>query len=176
MKSCGCGQGQQSRGTASVRWGRRSRRRLKPFQPLVQLPGPQLEPWPAEAKAEFPAHAQRMSSLFAPDKEFAFCRESGRRHAKRGARCGPDVGRAWGGGRASSVHRGWPDFKRRGPGHRSRHGEERTLNINCMSVTLDVSKLSGWLNADARCRVERRAYGTGRQAGGGGRPRCKQRV
>eukprot|EP00964_Phaeocystis_antarctica_P155937 scaffold125375_cov39-Phaeocystis_antarctica.AAC.1 len=38
-----------------------------------------------------------------------------------------------------------------------------------MSVTLDVSKLSGWLNADARCRVERRAYdaerGAGREAG-----------
>ena len=27
-----------------------------------------------------------------------------------------------------------------------------------MSVTLDVSKLTGWLNAHARCRVERRAY------------------
>ena len=25
-----------------------------------------------------------------------------------------------------------------------------------MVVTLDVSKLSGWLNADARCRVEGR--------------------
>ncbi len=27
-----------------------------------------------------------------------------------------------------------------------------------MLVTLDVSKLSGWLNADAPCRVKRRAY------------------
>ena len=27
-----------------------------------------------------------------------------------------------------------------------------------MSVTLDVSKLSGWLNADAACRVERRGH------------------
>ena len=26
-----------------------------------------------------------------------------------------------------------------------------------MAVTLDVSKLSSWLNANARCRVERRA-------------------
>ena len=67
-------------------------RRLKPFQPLVQLPGPQLEP---EGKAEVPAHAQRMSSLLALDKE-------------------------------------------RVP-----------VNIQRMSVTLDVSKLSGWLNADA---------------------------
>ena len=33
-------------------------------------------------------------------------------------------------------------------------------NIQCMSVTLEVSKLSGWLNADASCREsERRACG-----------------
>eukprot|EP00964_Phaeocystis_antarctica_P162849 scaffold137939_cov127-Phaeocystis_antarctica.AAC.1 len=41
-----------------------------------------------------------------------------------------------------------------------------------MSVTLDVSMLSGWLNADAPCRVERRAYdaerGVGWEAGGHG--------
>eukprot|EP00964_Phaeocystis_antarctica_P071405 scaffold43566_cov29-Phaeocystis_antarctica.AAC.1 len=33
-----------------------------------------------------------------------------------------------------------------------------------MSVTLDVSKLSGWLKADAPCRVEKRAYDAGRGA------------
>ena len=49
-------------------------------------------------------------------------------------------------------------------------------NMSLMSVTLDVSKLSGWLNADAPCRVERRAYdavrgmGRGRE-GVGRRPR-----
>ena len=32
------------------------------------------------------------------------------------------------------------------------HGEERTQNMPNMSVTLEVSKLSGWLNADAYCR------------------------
>ena len=31
---------------------------------------------------------------------------------------------------------------------------ERTLNMYAMSVTLDVSRLSGWLNA-APCRVTR---------------------
>ena len=31
---------------------------------------------------------------------------------------------------------------------------ERTANMYPMSVTLDVSKLSGWLNADASCKVE----------------------
>eukprot|EP00964_Phaeocystis_antarctica_P113913 scaffold77878_cov55-Phaeocystis_antarctica.AAC.2 len=44
------------------------------------------------------------------------------------------------------------------------HGEERTVNMLYMSVTLGVSKLSGWLNADALCRVERRAYDVGRGA------------
>ena len=39
---------------------------------------------------------------------------------------------------------------------------ERTQNIQLMSMTLDVSKLSGWLNAYARCRVERTAWDAGR--------------
>ena len=34
---------------------------------------------------------------------------------------------------------------------------KRTSNIRCMLVTLDVSKLSGWLNADAHCRVAKEA-------------------
>ena len=33
---------------------------------------------------------------------------------------------------------------------------ERTPNMYCMVVTLDVSRLSGWLNAEAPCRVTRR--------------------
>eukprot|EP00964_Phaeocystis_antarctica_P017045 scaffold9391_cov52-Phaeocystis_antarctica.AAC.2 len=33
--------------------------------------------------------------------------------------------------------------------------------MDLMSVTLDVSKLSGWLNADAPYRVGRRAYDAG---------------
>ena len=45
------------------------------------------------------------------------------------------------------------------------HGAERTLNMVYMVVTLVVSKLSGWLNADACCRVERGAYGAARGAG-----------
>eukprot|EP00964_Phaeocystis_antarctica_P011496 scaffold6358_cov55-Phaeocystis_antarctica.AAC.3 len=44
---------------------------------------------------------------------------------------------------------------------------ERTWNMPYMSATLDVSKLSGWLNADAPCRVETRAYGAGRGVGRG---------
>jgi len=43
--------------------------------------------------------------------------------------------------------------------------------MSLMSVTLEVSKLSGWLKADARCRVEGRACdaggrGASRKAGG----------
>ena len=48
------------------------------------------------------------------------------------------------------------------------HGEERTENMLYMSVTSQVSKLSGWLNADAYCRESNgghtvcgASYGTG---------------
>ena len=41
----------------------------------------------------------------------------------------------------------------------------RTLNMPYMVMTLDVSKLSGWLNADARYRVARRHVGATRAAG-----------
>ena len=34
---------------------------------------------------------------------------------------------------------------------------ERTLNMDIMFVTLDVSKFSGWLNATALCQAEREA-------------------
>ena len=40
-------------------------------------------------------------------------------------------------------------------------------NMRFMSVTLEVSQLSGWLNADARCGVERRACDAGRGAARG---------
>ena len=43
---------------------------------------------------------------------------------------------------------------------------ERTLNMLLMSVTLDVSKLSGWLKTDAPYRVERRAYDAGEMRAG----------
>ena len=44
-------------------------------------------------------------------------------------------------------------------------GAERTESMYCMSVTLDVLKVSGWLNADAPCRIQREAELRGRQAG-----------
>jgi hypothetical protein len=47
-----------------------------------------------------------------------------------------------------------------------------------MFVTLDVSKLSGWLNADANCQVKGRACDTGRGAGreAGGRGAAASRA
>ena len=36
---------------------------------------------------------------------------------------------------------------------------KRTSNIHHMSVTLKVSQLSGWLNADAHCRVKKGSKG-----------------
>ena len=39
------------------------------------------------------------------------------------------------------------------------------LNMKLMSVTLDVSRVSGWLNSGAPCRAEMRAYEAGRGAG-----------
>ena len=62
--------------------------------------------------------------------------------------------------------------------------EERTPNMEFMFVTLEVSKLSGWLNADAACRGSNGGMrGAGRgvrcrsaQAGGGGRPRRTRSV
>ena len=57
------------------------------------------------------------------------------------------------------------------------HGEECTLNMKRMVVTLEVSKLSGWLNADADCRESKGGHTmlwarcADREAGGGGRPR-----
>ena len=48
-------------------------------------------------------------------------------------------------------------------------GAERTENMQSMSVTLDVSRLSGWLNADALCRVKRRHAERAAGGPGGGR-------
>ena len=57
---------------------------------------------------------------------------------------------------------------------------ERTLNMWLMSATLEVSQLSGWLNADAFCQVEktqeeRRQVGmdAGGRGGGGGASRVQ---
>ena len=65
----------------------------------------------------------------------------------------PGSVRAWGSGDARSACTVRARLKAVG----ARARAERTENMLAMVVTLDVSKLSGWLNADADCRVERRA-------------------
>ena len=39
-------------------------------------------------------------------------------------------------------------------GDERRAGAKRTENIHAMSVTLDMSRLNGWLNAVALCRAK----------------------
>ena len=83
---------------------------------------------------------------------------------KAGMRCGKRCGlggvRALGGAATHAACTGRDRLKAVGP----RAHAERTPNMRRMFVTLDVSKLSGWLNADACCRVERRACFVGRGA------------
>ena len=78
----------------------------------------------------------------------ALCRGSKGGHAVRIDICIRDGRRETAGDRsASSVQERALDC-RFGAGH----GEERTENMERMSVTREVSKLSGWLNNDAPCR------------------------
>ena len=96
----------------------------------------------------------------------AACRAERRGHAMREEGRPPGGVRALGGGETSGVHGEGPaqgcGAKAVGAGARA----ERTLNMPYMSVTLDVSKLSGWLNAvlggPPCCRVERGACDAGR--------------
>eukprot|EP00964_Phaeocystis_antarctica_P085727 scaffold54209_cov57-Phaeocystis_antarctica.AAC.2 len=93
-----------------------------------------------------------MSSLFASDKELVSCRAEAR--ASEVGSCA-GAGPIRGGGQGTSG--------------------ERTSNMSLKSVTLDVSKLSGWLNDAASCRESKGGHircGVRfwpRKAGGGGR-------
>jgi len=107
-------------------------------------------------------------------KADAACRVEGRACEGRacrvegGGRCKPGGRRAWGGGGTQEACTGkMARLKAWGPRARA----ERTLNMEYMVVTLEASKLSGWLKADAACRVEGRACDAGgkRCEPGGGR-------
>jgi hypothetical protein len=74
-------------------------------------------------------------------------------------RAGRREGLGCGGGTTSGMH--GEDGPIQGLGAKGTRGE-RTWNMPCMYVTLEVSKLSGWLKADATCRVE----GEGMRCGG----------
>jgi len=93
---------------------------------------------------------------------------------REGMRCGGERGasREAGGPGVWWRHtRGMHGEKARGKAWRPRARAERTWNMVLMVVTLEVSKLSGWLKADASCRVEGRACDAGgeRSEPGGGR-------
>ena len=90
-----------------------------------------------------------MSNLFALDKELAYCRvPQGGRTVRGGMR----------GGRREGVR--WRRrMQRAGEGLTGEQGQaraERTANMALMLVTLEVSRLSGWLKYDAYCRVPQR--------------------
>ena len=68
------------------------------------------------------------------------------RAAWRGATCGPGDERAWGGGDTTSAQGG--------PSLLGGARAERTPNIHVMRVTLDVSKLTGWLNLYGLCELK----------------------
>ena len=96
----------------------------------------------------------------------AYCRESKGRHTVRVAKCGSGGGRRWAGARSGQ---GCGLDCRLGAGH----WKERTWNMPPMCVTLEVSKLSGWLNADAAYREPKGGHTmlgevrVGRREGGG---------
>jgi len=101
-------------------------------------------------------------------KAVASCRVEGRACDAEGERCETGGGRACGVVVArQEACTGMAGLKAWGPRARA----ERTLNMSLMSVTLEVSMLSGWLKVDAPYRVEGRACNAGergasRKAGG----------
>ena len=88
-----------------------------------------------------------MRSLFALDKLFAFCRVE--REASEEVR---NVGQETGGATAAAAVQA-TGREGQSAGLAGRARAERTGNISPITVTLETSKLSGWLNADAHCRV-----------------------
>ncbi len=118
---------------------------------------PQVEP--AVVKAELPAQAQRMSSLLAADKEVVYCRVERRTHGA-GLDAGRDRLEGVGQRRAQAARaRGGPDWR---AGGRAR-AAERTENMSLISVTLDVSKLTSWLNTPPRSTESKKGTGWERE-------------
>ena len=109
-------------------------------------------------------HAGRVEAQWLVERRRALPSHDG---AHRGGRYpGREApGRGGRGGCTQRARRVRPDTG----GHGTREG--RTRNMPLIFVTLDVSRLSGWLNADAPCRVTTGAHRgryPGIEAGGGG--------
>jgi hypothetical protein len=94
----------------------------------------------------------------------AYCRVEREEHAIWGEVQGREAGGV-GRGQRKRRARG-TEGPTQGLGVRAR--AERTANIMYMFVTLEVSKLSGWLKACAFCRVEGRSMRYGARCGPGG--------
>ena len=134
---------------------------------------PRLRGWGGTARAGertrniWPMSVTRdVSKLTGWLKAFASCQveKAGlaiRVEVRRPERGGPTRARGAVAG-ASGVH--VEDPRQKGCGGRAR-AAERTKNMPYMSMTPEVSKLTGWLKAFASCRVESRACVTGRGAG-----------
>ena len=90
-------------------------------------------------------------------KADARCRVEGRAHAMRGGevRAGRREGLGW-----WRHTRGMHGEKARLKAWRPRARAERTLNMKNMVVTLEVSKLSGWLKAVVRCAESKGGHAT----------------
>ena len=152
-----CGGGEVRAGRRDGLWGWRHDKR--------HARGP-TQGWGPRARAEltsimaYMSVTLELSKLSGWLKAFAACRVEG-----EGMRCGggevcePGGGRAWGVVAAHKRHARVDVARLKAWGPRAR--AERTKNIWVMSVTLEVSKLSGWLKVDASCRVEGRACDTG---------------
>jgi len=144
------------------RWGQRLRKHRAEGRIRVQIGGrPRAERTMNMAPMFVTLDVSRLSGWLNAD---AYCREPNGGQTMRGEVRAAGCGRR----RATAVRagrRGGLDC-RLGAGH----GEERsaTPNIKYMFVTLEVSRLSGWLNADAPCR-ESKGGQTARYAGAGGR-------
>ena len=114
--------------------------------------------------ARHPEHPAHVCDLGRVEAERLVERSRALPSRKAGMRCGKRYGpggvRLWGGGDASGTHAGRARLK----AGAARARAERTWNMLSMIVTLDVSKLGGWLNANASCRVERRVCDAGRGA------------
>ena len=92
-----------------------------------------------------------MKTLFASDKPYVPCRVE--REASEEVR---NVGQETGGATAAAAVQA-TGREGQSAGLAGRARAERTINMYSMVVTLETLKLSGWLNADASCQVEREA-------------------
>ena len=132
-----------------------------------------VKAWGPRARAERTLNMKRMvvtlevSKLSGWLKADAPCRVEGEGTRCRGeeVRAGRQEGLWCGGGTTRGMHGEKARVKAWGPRARA----ERTQNMSLMSVTLEVSKLSGWLKSDIFCRVEGRACDAGGEVRAGSR-------